>query len=236
MPVNYGVLRGSVINSIPYVSGTDHYQIEVSADELYRVPVNVYSQLAGTLYMNSEGIMLLLDTSRMVMFYKDENYKHPVLEPMRNLVNTFTPDALLDARLRLDYIHGMPPLFPLDQMRVVKPASDASPGENLNGDISPWVQKATNNPDAELFVFGSGWDDNAPGSHPVGRKYFNPDPAKGVHDIHMNQGDTGSSAKFNGPGQDGALFFHLKTADLWVAMFFRFQNQHITTDGNGNPM
>jgi uncharacterized protein YukJ len=61
----------------------------------------------------------------------------------------------------------------------------------------------------------------------------------GIHDIHMNQGDSGSEEKNNGPGQDGALFLRFigvaGTADTWVAMFFRFQNQSITTDSNGNP-
>ena len=46
MPVNYGILRGKVINAIPYQHGTDHYQIEIDANgTLYRIAVDVYSQL-----------------------------------------------------------------------------------------------------------------------------------------------------------------------------------------------
>jgi len=51
----------------------------------------------------------------------------------------------------------------------------------------------------------------------------------------MNQGDTGTQAKSNGSKQDGALFIYFKSTQKWVAMFFRFQNQSINTDANGNP-
>jgi uncharacterized protein YukJ len=96
-----------------------------------------------------------------------------------------------------------------------------------------------NNPQAEVFAFGSGWDDSISG-HPDPRQYFHPNPSRGIHDIHMNQGDTGSEKKNNGAGQDGALFIRFigasATADTWVGMFFRFQNQSINTDGQGNPV
>jgi uncharacterized protein YukJ len=120
-------------------------------------------------------------------------------------------------------------------MKVVEPKSDGSNGEDLNDDIDPVVQKAKNNPNAEVFAFGSGWDDNAPGGRPDTQKYFNPNPSLGVHDIHMNQGDTGKEAKYNGRNQDGALFFYFKDTNTWVAMFFRFQVQSLNNDNNGNP-
>ena len=119
-------------------------------------------------------------------------------------------------------------------MKVVAPKSTGKPGDDLDDDIQPWVQKALNNPDAEVFAFGSGWDDNAAGGHPDPQQYFNPDPSLGIHDIHMNQGDTGQEAQYNGINQDGALFFHFKTDNTWVAMFFKFQNQSTDTDNNGD--
>ena len=121
-------------------------------------------------------------------------------------------------------------------MRVVSPKTMQMPPETLNDDIGPWVLKATNNADAEVFAFGAGWNDNAPGSHPETRHYFNPDPSVGIHDIHMNQGDAGREKKYNGTYQDGGLFFYFAKQNLWVAMFFKFQNQKTTTDSNGNPI
>jgi len=236
MSVNYGVLRGNVIDSIPYKSGADHFQIEIQADELYRIAVDVYSQFAGTKQKYAHDGNTTLDTDRMVMFYKDENFAHPLTAEILKVKTGFTAKADLDPSLGLDYLRTAPSLFPVNAMKVVAPRSAAGPGENLNNDIGPWVDKATNNPDAEVFAFGSGWDDNAPGSHPDTQAYFNPNPSVGIHDIHMNQGDTGKEAKYNGINQDGALFFYFSGNNQWVAMFFRFQVQSTKTDDNGNAL
>lgn len=236
MAINYGVLRGKITDAMPYQSGTDHYQILVQADQLYRVAVDVYSKFAGQPLLYPHNGSTKLDTNRMVLFYKDENYKHPVTADILKCKVSFTPKAAMAASICLDYLHFSPALFPINQMRVVKPKSDTSPGENLNGDIDPWVQKAKNNPDAEVFAFGSGWNDNLPNSLPDKNPYFTQNPPVGVHDIHMNQGDSGRQAANNGSKQDGALFIYFKSLNKWVAMFFRFQNQSIHTDGKGNPV
>jgi uncharacterized protein YukJ len=149
----------------------------------------------------------------------------------------FTLQKDMDKALWLDYVRYTPVLFPVDLMKVVPPKTTGNgSAENLNKDIDPWVQQAKNNPDAEIFAFGSGWDDNAPGARPDTRHYFTPDPSLGIHDIHMNQGDTGHEAVYNGAWQDGGLFIHFKSTSQWVAMFFRFQNQSLNTDNNGNPV
>ena len=236
MPVNYGILRGRVINFIPYQAGTDHFQIEIKAGQLYRIAVDVYSQFAGTRLAYAADSDPTLDTNRMVMYYKDEHFEHPLTAQLLQAGTGFTPKAQLPAALCLDYLRTQPVLFPIEQMKVVAPKSGNQPGENLNSDIAPWVQKALNNQDAEVFAFGSGWDDNTAGSHPDTRKYFHPDPSVGIHDIHMNQGDTGKEAKYNGINQDGALLFHFAAENQWVAMFFRFQNQSLHTDDKGNAV
>jgi len=236
MPVNYGVLRGSIINAIPYESGADHYQIEVQAGELYRIAVDVYSQIAGGTKHYAPDGNNQLDTSREVMFYQVENFAHPILNEILNFQPGFTAKVNMPASLCLDYLSINPPLFPLDDMKVVAPKSNAGPGGDLNDDIDPVVQKAKNNPNAEVFAFGSGWDDNAAGAKPDPQSYFNPNPSLGIHDIHMNQGDTGYEAQYNGRNQDGALFFHFKDTNTWTAMFFKFQNQSTDNDSNGNPL
>ena len=237
MGVNYGVLRGKVVDAIPYKSGADHFQVEVQADQLYRIAIDVYSQFAGAHKHFKQGGSNTLDTDRMVMYYKDENYKHPVTNAILKVATGFTAKANLDSALYLDYVRFDPVLFPIAEMKVVAPQSNDNPaGDNLNGDISPWIDKAMNNDNAEIFAFGSGWDDNAAGSHPETRSYFNPDPSVGIHDVHMNQGDKGQEAHYNGVGQDGALFIYYKDLQQWIAMFFRFQVQSIDTDQNGNAL
>ena len=233
----YGVLRGKIIDSIPYKSGTDHFQIEVKAEQNYRIAVDVYSQVAGEVKnFAPAGESKTLDTDRMVMYYKDEDYQHPVTAEILKVKVGLTPKEDMDAAICLDYVRTSPKLFPIDKMRVVEPKSAGNPGEDLDDDIGPWVTRALNNPDAEVFAFGASWDDNAPGSHPETRHYFNPDPPVGIHDIHMNQGDTGSMAHANGVNQDGALFFYFGNTGKWVAMFFRFQVQSTDTDSHGNAV
>ncbi len=237
MPVaNYGVLRGQITDAMPYQKGTDHYQILVQADQFYRIAVDVYSKFAGQVLGYSPDQQPILDTNRMVMYYKDENYQHPVTAAILKCKVGFTAKAAMSPSTYLDYLRYAPPLFPISKMKVVKPKSDGSPGDNLNSDIDPWVQQAKNNPQAEVFAFGSAWNDSIPGSNIDKRVFFSPNPSLGIHDIHMNQGDTGNERKNNGSGQDGALFIHFKDTDKWVAMFFKFQNQSINTDNNGNPV
>jgi len=236
MSITYGVLRGAVINSIPYKSGGDHYQVEIKADQLYRIAIDVYSELAGANLRYSPTGNTTLDTDRLVLYYKDENFIHPLTTEFLKVKTGLTLKANLDPSICLDYIRTAPPLFPINAMQVVAPKTATTPGEDLNDEIGPWVQKAQNNPDAEIFAFGSSWDDNAAGANADTEVYFNPDPKVGMHDIHMNQGDSGSEGKSNGPNQDGALFFHFISTNQWVAMFFRFQSQSIETDSNGNPI
>ncbi len=237
MPVaNYGLLRGRVINSLPYKKGADHYNIEVSAaGELYRIAVDVYSAKAGTKVIYSASGGNTLQTDREVMFYKDENFNHPLLKTLAEASEGMTTAADLPGILKLDYIRTTPALFPIDEMTVVPPKEDGD-ANGLNEDIDPWVKKATNNDNAAIFAFGSGWDDSN-STHPDTHPYFNPNPSLGVHDIHMNQGDItkGPEGKYNGINQDGGLFFYFADTDTWVAMFFRFQNQSTSTDDDGNP-
>jgi uncharacterized protein YukJ len=238
MPVNYGILRGKVTDAIPYEGGTDHYQIEITANgQQYRIAVDVYSELANTQkthYRNGKNNQVL-ETDRMVMFYQDTDYEHPLTGLMPNAATGFTAKADMDKSLWLDFIRYTPSLFPLDKMTVLPPKNANGSGPDLNDKIDPWVQKAKNNANAEVYAFGSGWNDSSGTAEPDERKYFTASDSLGIHDIHMNQGDSGSEAKNNGAWQDGALFIHFTDISQWVAMFFRFQNQSIDTDNNGNP-
>jgi uncharacterized protein YukJ len=240
MPLpDYGLLRGNVINVLPFQKIGDHYNIEVSvAGQLYRIALDVYSTLKGSPKFDPQDSNAVWDEDRLLMFYQNDQYAHPLLTTLLQTAEGFTPRSTLPVSLHLDYIRYQPALFPLNQMTVVPPKQEDNDDNDLNDDIDPWVQKALNNPQAEVFAFGSFWND-AGSAHPDPTIYFNPNPPMGIHDIHMNQGDSGSEEKNNGPGQDGALFLRFigvaGTADTWVAMFFRFQNQSITTDSNGNP-
>ena len=61
-------------------------------------------------------------------------------------------------------------------------------------------------------------------------KIFGFRPGNGVHDIHMNQGNSGRFRDDDGVWQDGGLLFQFPGEDRWVAIFLAFQSQAWHTD------
>jgi hypothetical protein len=51
-----------------------------------------------------------------------------------------------------------------------------------------------------------------------------------VHDIHMNQGNSGRFRGDDGVWQDGGLLFHFPADSRWVGFFLAFQSQAWHTD------
>jgi Uncharacterized conserved protein (DUF2278) len=84
------------------------------------------------------------------------------------------------------------------------------------------------------FSFGQPW-----GPEDKPDKTFKFKPNRGVHDIHMNQGNprAGGHAGDNGVWRDGGLLLWFPEADRWVAVFLAFQSQSWHTDDQtGDPI
>ena len=77
-----------------------------------------------------------------------------------------------------------------------------------------------------LYAFGQRWGPEAGKAD----KTFGFRPGNGVHDIHMNQGNSPRFEGDDGVWQDGALLFHLPAEERWVGIFLAFQNQAWHTD------
>ena len=92
------------------------------------------------------------------------------------------------------------------------------------------VVKAVGQKGTLLYAFGEKWGPEKE----VKDKYFKFLPGNGIHDIHMNQGNSGPYRKDNGAYQDGGLVFQYPDGK-WTAFFFAFQSQTFDTDDNGNP-
>ena len=61
-------------------------------------------------------------------------------------------------------------------------------------------------------------------------------PERGVHDIHMMQGNSGNFADDNRVNGDGALFIRYSGGET-IALFVRFTTQTTTTDDHtGDPL
>ena len=86
--------------------------------------------------------------------------------------------------------------------------------------------------DSQAVILACGESIQNPGNDPI----FGFAPARGLHDVHMMQGDTGNFAADNRVHGDGALFFRFADGET-VALFVRFKTQATQTDDHtGNPV
>jgi len=204
----YGVLRGKVIDGQREEDpDSPHYQVNILADNThFRIAVNVKSQTAPS----------------ELLFLVDENFQHPILSRLPELSTKFTPLPSKPDSGSLDFIRGN--LFSRLDMRLL-PFNLPGQDNDLNDKIEHYVNRAKLDPEAEVFVFGVRW-----GPEKAADKVFHFMPGNGVHDIHMNQGNSAGFVKDDGVWQDGGLIFHFPILSQWVAVFLAFQSQAWHTD------
>lgn len=204
MPIHaYSVLKGRPINNRLGTSKTKHYQVLVSANgELHRIAINVRS---------SDG--------SDVEFLVHPNFQHPLTDIWQALPEGLTALPPKPGGAGLDYIRAN--LAQPWEFQPLPLAADG-PDNDLNDKINAYVQRAMADETATIYAFGATW-----GPEPdTADKYFGFLPGRGIHDIHMNQGNPpGRFAADNGPWQDGGLVFEFAEPELWVAVFLKFQTQ-----------
>jgi uncharacterized protein YukJ len=210
MPLaSYGVLAGSVGDQRAE-GGTDspHYQIRVRGGEAdFRLAVNVLSQ----------------EKPAELLYVADENFPHPVTRSLPGLPAGFTPLASQAGGMALDFIRAN--LFDRQQMQPV-PASVPGPDNNLADKLDHFVRRAAADSAARLYAFGQRWGPEAG----IPDKIFGFLPGNGVHDIHMNQGNSQRFRQDDGVWQDGGLLLHYPAQGQWVGVFLAFQSQEWHTD------
>ena len=216
----YGVLKGTIVEKLDSIEalaqnpkGKPHYQLKVDAGgKLYRIAINVKSD----------------QKPANLQVFKSEDYKHPILDHFQGFGVGYTHLASNASSGAMDFIRSN--LFDINQM-VILPASDEASHNDLNDIFDVYVKQAMQTEGALVYAFGSLWQDDT--TDP----YFGFKPGDGIHDIHMNQGNEGSHAKDNGVYQDGAFFIYYPDEKRYLAMFLKFQSQHIHTDDtNATPI
>ncbi len=222
---NYGVLKGRVFDRKPASAQAEHYQLLVNrSSNSQRVAINTLSQTAPAL----------------VLFYHDDNFHHAITDAIlaANLPNGYTElrgksDANVNVKgICLDQIRSN--LFHLQDMKPLQPSAPG-PDNDLNDKLDMIVKQAINDPSAVLYAFGEHWQDT------TGADNYFPElsPSRGIHQIHMNQGNPAGSSYYteNGIYQDGGLLFHFPSQGKWVAVFTAFQSQMFHTDDvYGKPL
>lgn len=219
MPLNsYGVLKGRPISSRLGAGSSPHYQIHMVDNTTdYRIAINVKSKLSP-----SELLYLVVD-----------DFRHPIVKELATLSPGFTRLESKSGGRALDYIRGN-----LFDSRDMRPLAHDIPGpdNDLNEKIHAYVERAIADENAEIYSFGERW-----GPEPHRKdKYFGFLPGNGIHDIHMNQGNSAAYVKDDGVWQDGGLILHYpaildedgveRWPEQWVAIFLAFQSQSWHTD------
>jgi uncharacterized protein YukJ len=213
MPIqDYGVLKARPEQGMQATARSPHYQIWMVDENQtnYRIAVNVESE----------------DRPVDLQYYMAENFQNPITSQLSTLSSTYTALPSQPGGLALDYVRGG--LFPLNQVDQLFAIAAEQP---LSQMLDTQIQRAIADSEAFICAFGQRWPETGTPDRPFG---FTPD--NGVHDIHMNQGDTDPSfASENGSWQDGALFIYLPSTQQWTAIFLKFQSQSWQTDTSGQP-
>jgi uncharacterized protein YukJ len=206
---SYGVLAGRVVDRRAE-GGTDtpHYQIQVAGGGVeFRVAVNVLSK----------------EHPSELLYVADEAFAHPLVQGLAELAEGFTPLASTPGGLALDYIRAN--LFDRELLRPV-PATAPGPDNDLADKLDHFVARAAADPAARIYAFGQRWGPEAG----TPDKVFGFSPGNGVHDIHMNQGNSQAFRRDDGVWQDGGLLLWFPASAQWVAIFLAFQSQAWHTD------
>ena len=215
MPLStYGILKGTVIGHLRDADD-DHYQIQVKAgNTVHRIASNVKSSAP-----NAPSTVLFQSTTTLpVQLMKD----------LRALVPGYRKLGSKPGGLAIDYVRGG-----LVNPKTMKPVPPDAPGvdNDLKDLLEAAVVRAMKEAGSVIYAFGAKWgpEKNTPD------KYFRFLPGNGIHDIHMNQGNSGKYKKDNGIYQDGALIIEYPDRK-WRTFFFAFQSQTFKTNDAGNPV
>ncbi|KAK0712032.1 hypothetical protein B0H67DRAFT_586847 [Lasiosphaeris hirsuta] len=151
-------------------------------------------------------------------FWSTPKINHPITTDLAKLDYGFKPlggtAEQAPGGLALDFIRGN--LFQRTEGRIL-PHDVDGPDNDILDQLKPTItaaiaQKAT------IYLFGSAFNNG-----------------KGIHNVHMNQGNPQRFARDNGVYQDGALL--IQFADHWAALFIGFASQAVHTDDEtGQPV
>ncbi len=201
----YGVLVGHVQQGREYGGGrSPHYEILVQADSQYRLAVNVRS----------------VDGSDVLALFVADFTKPTRIDLAARAAGApgFSALATGPDGEGLDYARDG--LFDLGAMVPVPP--DGS-GSGLSEELDARIQAAAADPDSVVLAIGDYFQDRG------ADQTFGFSPERGVHDIHMMQGNSGDFAGDNRVRGDGALFLR-SSAGVTAALFVRFSTQSVVTD------
>ena len=144
-----------------------------------------------------------------LVYWLHRTWNHPITKTLTSLSNGFHKATSTDGsgtNLSLDYLRTKPALLDLSAGQILQD-SQAGPTDILS-QLEPILNDAVSEK-ATIYVFGS-------------------DYGTGIHDVHMNQGNSASYG--NAVGEDGAIILHYASDGHFEAVFLAFADQSVPTD------
>lgn len=209
----YGLLKGTIVGHLRDADD-DHYQILVQAGKtLHRIAVNVRSSAP-----NAPSTVLFASSTSVPADYAG------LLQAAKT---GYTKLASKPGGIAQDFVRSG-----MVKTKTMKPLPPDEPGvdNDLKDLLETAVVKAMGQAGALVYALGAKWGPE----NGKADQYFKFTPGNGIHDIHMNQGNSGKYKKDNGVYQDGALYIGYP-GGTWRAFYIAFQSQVFETDDSGNP-
>lgn len=156
------------------------------------------------------------DTRLVYWFVSDFDPKQPATTKLQALAQGFSKQSG-STSLALDFLReGF--LTPSAGTLVSHNPKDPSEKNDILAYLEPLLNAAVTDK-STLYLWGSQYSDS--------------DGSSGIHDIHMNQGNSGSYARENGTYQDGGIVIE-STDGTWQGIFLAFATQAEKTDSKGD--
>ena len=127
-----------------------------------------------------------------------------------------------ESKIVLDYIRSN--LFNMDEFRPAPTTTD------LNEELHKYITKAKEQ-NSDIYIFGDLYPVGCKGKEGRAERLLllKENGPKGIHDIHMNQGNSGKSEWIENSGvyQDGGVLIHFNSEEeeRWDAIFLKFEEQ-----------
>lgn len=153
------------------------------------------------------------ENESLLTYWVDHDFKsHPIVNSLTRLSSGFNPLEEMGptpAGVRLDYIRSN--LFNINTGRIL-PHDEPGSNNDMIDVLEPEVKQAIDH-QADIYLFGEPFSDR-----------------KGIHNVHMNQGNVKRFANDDGVFQDGGLLINYPQSGRWVGVFIGFASQAVHTD------
>jgi uncharacterized protein YukJ len=159
-------------------------------------------------------------TDTRLVYWNNSSFTNPITTQLAQLNQGYT--SLANATessggVRIDLLRGG-----LETLSSGTVLQTSIPGANndIVDDLTTIFNKAIEDK-ATVYLWGS--------------QYVDSGSVAGIHDIHMNQGDSGGFTEDNGTWQDGSFILHFSDGH-YEAIFLAFAEQYTQTTDEGQPI